>query len=338
MRRRAVQQPQRDARVGGMVDRALALDPQDGAGAAALARPPAPAARWRRRRSPRPPRRPRCPSRRWRCRSGRWARRRWPGRAAAPPRSSSRQTVILPSAQSVPTVSDHVRVDGQVARRWARPARAGARRRSRISTPVRSRPRRPARGRRRGSRAGRSRRPARPRSHRRIAARQASGSLPPAGAMPISSTSARSASASVERATTGTSSRGRARGRATRAPARVESITATTGSARVAQHAGGGLGVVLGERRPRPGSRSASRPLLQRRRRPGRARRWAARTPSAKPSPCERVVGVQEVAVEIDDVDQRRDLRRRPAMPRLDSFMQPSITRRPSARAAWIIR
>ena len=64
-----------------------------------------------------------------------------------------------------------------------------------------------------------------------MAARQASGSLPPAGAMPISSTVGRSASAWSTPATTGTSESRPGMWSRTREPARVESITATTGSA-----------------------------------------------------------------------------------------------------------
>ena len=55
-----------------------------------------------------------------------------------------------------------------------------------------------------------------------------SGSLPPAGAMPISSVSGRSASAWSMPATTGTSESRPGTWSRTRVPARVESITATT--------------------------------------------------------------------------------------------------------------
>ena len=72
VRRRAVDQPERDARVRRMDERALALDPEQLA--AALARPRRRAARPRRRGSPRRPRRPRSPTRRSRSRSGRSGR------------------------------------------------------------------------------------------------------------------------------------------------------------------------------------------------------------------------------------------------------------------------
>ena len=50
-----------------------------------------------------------------------------------------------------------------------------------------------------------------------------------------------------------------------------------------------------------------------------------------------RVVGEQQVSVEVDVVESGATAQPA-AMPRPDSIMQPSITPRPSARAAWAIR
>ena len=92
--RRAVQQPERDSRVGGMEERALALHEEQ---VAALGRPRAPAARRRRPRSRRSRDRRRSPSRRSPRRSARWARTPSAARARAPP---GRARASRPSCRS----------------------------------------------------------------------------------------------------------------------------------------------------------------------------------------------------------------------------------------------
>ena len=114
VRRRAVQQAERDARVGRVVERALALDPQDRAVAAAARGPRRRAPRRRRRRSRTRPGRRRSPTRRSRCPV-------WPvgtNTDASPrrraSRSSSRQTVILPEGAVGPDREHRVGGDVEV--------------------------------------------------------------------------------------------------------------------------------------------------------------------------------------------------------------------------------
>ena len=143
-------------------------------------------------------------------------------------RSSSRQTVILPSAQSVPTVATVVASTVRLAP-LGTSSPAGGRRRSRSSAPVRT-----AASANSVSSEMKSWSPLSTSSPRsiacRIVARHDAGSLPPAGAMPISSVSGSPAIASSSEATTGTSRSSPGTWSRTVLPARVESITATTGS------------------------------------------------------------------------------------------------------------
>ena len=132
MRRRAVDEPERHARVHRVDERALALRRR--AARRRGARPRRRATRRRRRGSRRRQRRPRCPSPRSRCRSGRSARRPTarPRRRAS--RSSSTATVFFPIAQSEPTVRTIVASTSRFAPVGTfRPS--GGLRRSRSSTP-----------------------------------------------------------------------------------------------------------------------------------------------------------------------------------------------------------
>ena len=310
VRGRAVQQAERDARVGGMADRALALDPEHGARSrplAALQHQPlggpgdevghhvvhgdAPAGDGD---------------------AGLAGGHEGAGaaRAAAPPGRAPGRPSSCRWRSRVPTVATTCASTLEVAARSARRGPAGARRRSRISTPCvaaaaassGSSPRKscsplstssPALDRLAGSppasRRAACRRPARCRSAAR---------------------SARSASASVDAG----------HHRHVRVEAGHVVAHACAGAGRVdhrhhlvgavADHAGGGLGVVLGEAalgedRDR-GSRPRSSGFTPR---PGRS--LGSTRAVVEAEPLERVVGVQQVAVEVDDVDQRRQLRGR---------------------------
>ena len=136
MRRRAVDEPERHARVHRMDERALPLDEEELRRRAA--RPRRRATRPRRRGSRRRPRRRRSPSPRSRSRSGPSARTPTSSPRRRASRSSSTATVFFPIAQSEPTVRTIVASTSRFAPVGTlRPA--GGLRRSRSSTPLRSR-------------------------------------------------------------------------------------------------------------------------------------------------------------------------------------------------------
>ena len=124
VRRRAVDQPERDARVRGMRDRSLPLDEQQLAPALVPLddEPLGGARRGNRRR----PRRRRSPSPRSRSLSGRSGRSATAIPRARAARSSSSETVIFPIAQSEPTVSTILRRHARGWRRWGRSGRRAA--------------------------------------------------------------------------------------------------------------------------------------------------------------------------------------------------------------------
>ena len=111
----------------------------------------------------------------------------------------------------------------------------------------------------------------------------------------------------------------------------------TTSRVAVADDAVRGLGVrrrarqAVGEQRERARSRAAAP-----RRGPGASRQHEPPVLEARARRTAR--RDQQVAVEVDVVAQRARAAPPGAMPSSDSIMQPSMTPRPSARAAWTIR
>ena len=225
-------------------------------------------------------------------------------------RSSSRQTVILPSAQSVPTVGDTCASTVRLAP-VGTSSPAGGRRRSRISTPV-------LRG-RRGElgvvaeevvQAALDVQPG-ARSPRRIGRPPVVGQLAAgrrdADQQRVRPQRQRLVDAGHHRHVRVEAGHVVAHAccrpgwsRSPPPPGRRRSAARRWRSWRRARRS-----------RPRPGSRSRLTATAPAAHAQARARRSAARQPSREAEPLERVVGVQQVAVEVDDVDQRRQLRGR---------------------------